>query len=97
MIPDYQKVMLPLLKLLADGRQRNLRDLIAPLAEEFKLSEVERTTLLASGHAPVFRSRINWARAYLKQAGLVESPVRGSVVITARGRQVLVDDAVCSA
>lgn len=91
MIPDYQSLMLPLLKTLDDGNEHRLRDSYVPLADTFGLSHEDRATLLASGRAPVFRSRVNWARAYLKQAGLVDSATRGSLHITPRGREVLAD------
>ncbi len=49
-IPDYQTVMLPLLKFLADGGEHSLREAIDSLSDEFSLNESERTELLASGH-----------------------------------------------
>lgn len=42
MIPDYQTLMLPLLKLLSDGKEHKYRDVIEKLASEFKLSEEEK-------------------------------------------------------
>jgi restriction system protein len=88
-IPDYQSLMLPLLRCLADGKDRRLRDLIDQLAQEFSLTEAERRELLPSGQQPVFDNRIGWARTYLKKAGLLESPRRGLVRITQRGLDVL--------
>ena len=41
-IPDYQTIMLPLLRLLADGGEHTLRDLVNNLADEFHLTEAER-------------------------------------------------------
>jgi restriction system protein len=49
MIPDYQSLMLPLLKKLADKQEHKFRDLIEELAFEFKLTEEERQELLQSG------------------------------------------------
>ena len=37
----------------------------------------------------MFFNRAAWAQTHLKQAGLFDSPRRGGVIITARGRQVL--------
>jgi restriction system protein len=88
-IPDYQSLMLPLLRYLADGKERRLRDLIDQLAHEFSLTEAERRELLPSGQQPVFDNRIGWARTYLKKAGLLESPRLGWVRITQRGLHVL--------
>ncbi len=36
MIPDYQSLMLPLLKILSDGKEHKYRDLIEILAIDLK-------------------------------------------------------------
>lgn len=88
-IPDYQTIMLPLLKLLSDGQERSIRACIDALADHFHLSQEERAELLPSGQQPVFDNRVGWARTYLKKAGLLHSPRRGVVCITSRGKEVL--------
>lgn len=88
-IPDYQSIMLPLLKLVSDGREYYLRDIIEKLADKFNLSEEERKELLPSGQQSIFSNRVGWARTYLKQAGLLEATRRGYIRITERGKQVL--------
>ncbi|GIW91738.1 MAG: restriction endonuclease [Pirellulaceae bacterium] len=88
-IPDFQLIMLPLLKLLGDDRERSIQECTNALADHFHLSPEERTKLLPSGQMSVFRNRVGWARTYLKKAGLVESPRRGAVRITPRGKEVL--------
>lgn len=45
--------------------------------------------LLPSGAATTFGSRVGWAKTYLKQAGLLEQPARGSVRIMVRGKSAL--------
>jgi restriction system protein len=89
MIPDYQSLMLPLLKKLADKQEHKFRDLIEELALEFKLTDEEQKELLQSGAQPVFHNRVGWARGYMKQAGLIESPKRAISKITQRGLDVL--------
>lgn len=91
MIPDYQKIMLPLLKYAEDSQEHHIRDAIEQLADEFKLSEEERRELLPSGQQAVFDNRVGWARTYLKKAGLLESTKRGYFKITERGLKVLKD------
>jgi restriction system protein len=81
--------MLPLLKLLGDDQDHRLQDLIATLEEQLGLSEEQRKALLPSGQQLVFHNRLGWARTYMKKAGLLESPYRGWVRITARGQEVL--------
>lgn len=90
-IPDYQSVMLPLLKFVADNREHSLREAIDSLASEFSLTEAERTEMLPSGQQAIFNNRVGWARTYLKKAGLIESTRRGFFRITDRGRKVLSD------
>ncbi|MBK8401143.1 MAG: restriction endonuclease [Propionivibrio sp.] len=88
-IPDYQTLMLPLLKLARDKQEHRFRDAIEHLASEFKLTDDERGTMLPSGTAPVFDNRVGWARTYLKQAALLESHKRGVFCITPRGFELL--------
>lgn len=88
-IPDYQSLMLPLLRFAADGRERRFREAIEALAVEFSLSDEERAELLPSGSQPVFDNRVGWAKTYLKQAGLVASAKRGLFHITEPGVALL--------
>lgn len=85
MIPDYQSLMLPILRLVSDGKEHTFRDLIEELAVEFGVSDEERKELLASGGQAIFDNRVGWAKTYLKKAGLLDSPKRATFVITALG------------
>ncbi|MCK9437020.1 MAG: restriction endonuclease [Synergistaceae bacterium] len=89
MIPDYQTLMLPLLKITADGNEYHYRDLIEALSNEFQLTDEERKEMLASGNQAIFDNRVGWAKTYLKKAGLLASPKRATFVITDLGRQTL--------
>jgi restriction system protein len=91
-IPDYQNLMLPLLRLASDGREHRFRDAVEQLASEFRISDTERAELLPSGTAPLFDNRVGWARTYLKQAGLLRSPKRGIFQITDVGRALLAEN-----
>lgn len=88
-IPDFQTLMLPVLKLAADGEEHKFRQAVEELAEEFNLSTEERNELLPSGSQAVFNNRVGWARSYLKQAGLVASSKRGFFTITRIGTELL--------
>jgi restriction system protein len=88
-IPDYQECMLPVLELLADGQDHRLRDLTKAVADRFKLSDAERSEMLPSGQQTVISNRVAWAKTYLKKAGLLANPVRGTVRITDEGKMVL--------
>jgi restriction system protein len=52
-IPDYQTVMLPLLRFAADGQEHSLREAIEKLADHFGLSDEECKALLPSGRPRV--------------------------------------------
>jgi len=88
-IPDYQALMLPFLRLAADGSERRFRDAVEQLAAKFELSDEERATMLPSGSAPMFDNRVGWAKTYLKQAGLIDATRRGYFRITPRGTELL--------
>ena len=66
-IPDYQTLMLPLLKVAADGKVHTKREALNLLAEQFGLTDEERKELLPSGNQEVFDNRIGWARTYPKR------------------------------
>ncbi len=89
MIPDYQSLMLPLLKLVSDRQEHKYRDLIENLATEFQVTDEERKELLASGNQAIFDNRVGWAKTYLKKAGLLDSPKRATFVITQIGLDTL--------
>ena len=88
-IPNYQEIMLPLLRLTADGQVHSFREATENLASEFKLTPVERQALLPSGAQPVFDNRVGWAKTYLIKAKLLESPRRSIFQITERGKKIL--------
>ena len=89
MIPDYQSLMLPLLKLVSDRQEHKYRDLIENLATEFQVTDEERKELLTSGNQAIFDNRVGWAKTYLKKAGLLDSPKRAIFVITQIGLDTL--------
>lgn len=78
-IPDYETLMLPLLKLTGDKKEYSLRQAIDILADQFKLSDEERRELLPSGQQAIFNNRVSWARTYSKKAGLLEPTRRGHI------------------
>ncbi len=93
-IPDYQTLMLPVLRLASDGEEHKVSQAEEKIADEFALTSEERTELLPSGSQAVFNNRVGWARSYLKQAGLLASPKRGFFTITQNGIDLLAKDPV---
>ncbi|MCF6437192.1 restriction endonuclease [Pseudoalteromonas sp. MMG022] len=91
MIPNYQQFMRPLLEVAykANGQEVKLRDAIAQLAEQFQLTEQERSEPLPSGKQSILDNRIGWARTYLTKAGLLDVTRRAHFAITPRGIEAL--------
>ena len=90
-IPDFQSIMLPLMRHLQDDREHPTGETLDALAKHFELTEEERRVRLPSGVQEVFTNRVAWAKSHLKKAGLLANPKRGVYQITARGREVLAD------
>ena len=88
-VPEYQKLMHPLLKLAGDEQEHSLSEVIENLAKQFQLTPEEREELLPSGWQAKFDNRVGWARTYLKKAKLLESTGRGKFKITRRGLDYL--------
>jgi restriction system protein len=89
MIPDYQSIMLPLLKIAEDKKEHALQEVRVLLANYFKLTEEERVRLLSKSKQRIFNNRVGWARTYLKKAGLIKYCGVGSFIITEQGLKVL--------
>lgn len=88
-IPDYEKVKLPALSLLSDGRLRPLREVYNALSESFGITPEERAELLPSGTQLRWNNRVNWACYDLYKAGILERPKRGHYKISDLGRKIL--------
>lgn len=88
-LPSYQALMLPLLHLASDQKIHRFREVVNQIANALQLTLAERTELLGSGTQTVLMNRVSWARTYLKQAGALSTPERGSLQITERGLQLL--------
>ena len=90
MIPDYQSLMRPVLA-CAVASETRIGDAVEQLADKLGLTPDERAQVLPSGKQTRFANRVNWAKAYLAKAGLVENTRRGYFRITPRGQAALAD------
>lgn len=88
-IPDFQSVMLPLLKIAGDGNEHTIGEATDRLAEEFQLSDDDRNELLPSQRQRRFDNRVGWASTYLRKAKLLRGDGRGRFSLTDRGRDML--------
>lgn len=92
MVPDFQTIMLPLLKILGDEQIHANSDLVTRIADHFKLSDEDRNEMLPSGTQLKLTNRVHWAISYLKHANLLEYHTRGQCKITGEGLEVLTRD-----
>jgi restriction system protein len=87
-VPDFQSLMLPVLKLAASG-EVHISEVVDRLGKELELSPDSIEEMLPSGKQTRFANRTHWAKSYLGKAGLVELTGRGKFRISARGQMVL--------
>jgi len=91
-IPDFQSLMLPLLRLLQDNHEHRISDLTDKLGQEFHLSPDERNKKSPNSTNIIFNNKVGWTKTHLKNAGLLDNPRRGIVKITERGLLTLKDN-----
>jgi len=91
-IPKHEELFKDVLQALMRGEHLSSKEMCDVIAKRRNISDEERAVTLKSGNAPVFKNRVDWARTYLKAAGLVEYPQRGIASITDEGRKVLKED-----
>jgi restriction system protein len=87
-IPDYQTLMLPVLRHAAQGETR-IPDVENQIADEFGLTASEREQLLPSGRQKVLHNRMHWAKFCLTKAGLISVPRRGRFIASDEGQALL--------
>ena len=88
-IPTYEKLMLPVLKVLGDNKERTGAEISKIIANQLNLTEEEYNKIYENNPKKIFPDRVAWARTYLKKAGLIESPQRTTSKITETGLKVL--------
>lgn len=87
-IPDFQSLMLPVLKEAEHGEVR-IGAVVESLADAFALTSQQRAHLLPSGKQSTFANRVHWAKSYLGKAELIEATKRGPFKATERGIELL--------
>ena len=87
-IPDFQSLMLPVLKEAQHGEVR-IGAVVESLADAFALTSQQRAHLLPSGKQSTFANRVHWAKSYLGKAELIEATKRGHFKATERGIELL--------
>ena len=87
-VPDFQSLMLPVLRAAANGEisSADLRDAVA---RELGLSERDLAEMLPSRRQTTFVNRTSWANVFMQRAGLIEKVRRGLYRISQEGRNAL--------
>jgi restriction system protein len=88
MIPDDQTLMLPLLKIAADGKEHRVGDLIEPLGKILGLAETDMAAMLPSGTQTVFSNRVHWAKTYSRLCALRSSDCVSRIATIGRKGQL---------
>ena len=89
MIPDFQSIMLPILKSFKENEIKSSKELRFNMVSHFNITEEEQKEKIPSGKQFTYSNRIAWAISYLKMAELIFSQKRGSYRITEEGINVL--------
>jgi|GEM_PF-5376856 len=90
-IPETNELLLPLLKVIKEKNEYQVKEIINELSDLIELSEEDRNKRLQNNE-PVISSRISSANTHLKKANLIESPKFGYYTITDKGLEALNKD-----
>ena len=89
MVPKFEDFFYPCLNLLSDGNiytQKTLRDY---MINYFNLSDADINALVKSGKKTQLCDRVSWTTSYFTQAGLIDTPKRGTYIINKFGQRIL--------
>lgn len=89
MIPSFQTYLYPFLKLMGDGKVRNISQVCDDLGKSMHLTEEELEETFETSGQNRHHSRCGWARTWFLKAGLLESPSRGYFRLSQAGRELL--------
>lgn len=88
-VPSFQKLFLPFLTSVADGKVRSRQEAGQLIAQHFQLSEADLEERTPGGTQRRFDNRVAWAKTYLTNAHLLEATGRNRFRITERGLALL--------
>jgi restriction system protein len=89
-VPIWPAFVIPVLRVLEDGRTLHRKDVFDEAAEIAGLSpEAKAETLRSGGYR--YEQRLGWALSHLSKASWIERPSRGHYAINDRGRSALTE------
>ena len=74
-LPSYEAMMPAVLKVLADGHARPLREVFERVCQHYAFTPEQLADTLPSGRQTTIRSRVGWAKTYLVKTGLIEKRI----------------------
>ena len=87
-VPDFQSLMLPVLREFSDG-EASLSEVRERTAAAEGLSSENLREMLSGGRQTVFVNRVSWAVTYMERAGFLERVRRGVYRLTQYGESLL--------
>ncbi len=91
-VPDFQSLMLPVLRALTDGRPTTVAEVCARVAASERLTSEDMLERTRGGHTTRLKDRVSWGITHLLYAGLVERVRRAIYRLTPEGGQLLSRD-----
>ena len=91
MVPKFDDFFFPCLQCLSDGKIYTQELLRKYAIDYFKLSDADVNTLIRSGKKTQVCDRVSWTVSYFMQAGLIETPKRGTYKINDAGKKFLTE------
>lgn len=86
-IPDFEMLLLPVLKLAANG-ETSASEVEEKIVAKFGITPEEREMKTPSGTRRL-RTRLGWVKTFLAKAKLLDTPKWGKFAISETGREVL--------
>jgi len=71
-MPNFEEIMLPLLRRVQDGRRYKYSDVLDDLRAHFGLSNSDYSEIRNQGGEPKFKNKTEWAKKDLMEAGLLD-------------------------
>ena len=93
-VPQFQYLMLPLLKVMGGGHEMSTIQMRDAVASNLFMTAEALNLHLPTGTQNAFHNRMGWAITFLFKACLLERPRKATYIITEIGKQVLLDNPV---
>jgi restriction system protein len=93
-VPQFQYLMLPLLKVMGGGHEMSTIQIRDAVADNLEMTAEALSLHLPTGTQNVFNNRMGWAITFLYKACLLERPRKAIYIISEIGKQVLLEEPV---